>query len=216
MERPKDPTRRDIGRYRFGLDLATVALVVGATAAVASAGVGVASAASQASAQRSANAAAAEQARVTSEYNRRVAENQAAQARQAATVEEENYRRQVRAAQAANRAAIGASGVDMTGSPLLVLMDNASQAEMEAQRIRTAGLSQAAALESQADLESYYGAQAQNAAARQRQQIGQQETAAYIGAGTSLLSSAGQLGYSYYGLKQFGKRPNPDAALGYM
>lgn len=190
------------------MTLGVALLAAGAVAAIASTAVTVVAASQQASAARQANRAAAQQSAVVTDYNVAAAQNQAQQVRNAAAVEEDAYRRTVRRAQAANRAAIGASGVDMSGSPLLVLMDNAEQAEYEAQRIKQAGAQQAATLESQADLENYYGQSAAQAYSREEQAIGRKATGAYVGAGTSLLSSGANLTYSYYSPKLFNQRPS--------
>jgi hypothetical protein len=131
------------------------------------------------------------------EYNADVAEQQAQAARASAAVDEEAAREKARRIQAAARAAYGASGVSQEeGSPLLVLMDNAAQAELEAQRIRYAGELAATGYGNQATLARTQGAQAA--------QAGQ------IGAGISLLSSGASIGYrAYYGMN----RPGDFAAL---
>jgi hypothetical protein len=76
---------------------------------------------------------AGENANKIAQYNAAVSEANAARARQAAqaqaALDESNAKRQVDEA----RAAYAASGVDMTGTPLLVLSDLATQGELQKQ-----------------------------------------------------------------------------------
>jgi hypothetical protein len=130
---------------------------------------------------------AADAAEEAGQYNARLAEQQAAQARDAAALEEEAYRAHAKRVQAANRASIGASGVTTEGSPLLVLMDNAAQAEYEAQRIRYGGAIQAEGLRQRGDLLRFEG----GAATRNLPGV-------YAGAGVSLLGATTRAGGGYY------------------
>ncbi len=119
-------------------------------------------------------------------YNADVAENQAQAARNAAAVDEEASREKARRIQAAARATYGASGASQEeGSPLLVLMDNARQSELEVQRIRYSGELAARGYQNEANRVRYEGAQAAQAGT--------------IGAGISLLSSGASIGTRAYG-----------------
>jgi hypothetical protein len=118
------------------------------------------------------------------DYNQQSADMQAQQARDAAAIAEEEARERNARLQGMARARASASGVVTSeGSPLLVLMDNAAQAELEAQRIRYGGEVRAAGLESESRLQGAYGANARTAGA--------------IGTGVSLLSSASNIGQRY-------------------
>ena len=112
----------------YGADVVTVLAVAGTAAAVASAGVG-AYAASESAAQQ--NAAA--------KFNARVAENNALAERNAALLESDRAREEGQVLRAKQRALIGASGVDESGSPLAVLIETAQQAEREAEIIKYGG-----------------------------------------------------------------------------
>ncbi len=126
-----------------------------------------------------------QQAQKAARYNSQVADIEAQQAKDAAAIQESNYREETRHRQAAARAARGATGVTTEGSPLLVLMDSAQQAELEAQRIKYGGEVAATGYQSQAAYQRYAGRQAAQAGA--------------YGAGVSLLGSAASGAKAYYG-----------------
>lgn len=108
-----------------------------------------------------------------------IAGQQAAQARQQAAAREEDFRRNQSRVLAARRAALGASGVDpQAGSPLLVAEDFASEAELQAFRIRAGGEVTATRAEQQANLLRFQG----DAAAR----------AGFTRGGALLVSGAGK------------------------
>lgn len=103
------------------------------------------------------------------------AENQAIAARQAAAVREQQSRERLDRVRAIARARASASGIiSSEGSPLLILLENARQAEFEAQLIRYGGEVQAQAAGQEAQLRLFGSRSAQRAG--------------MIGAGTSLLS----------------------------
>ena len=138
------------------------------TAAIIIAAVGVALAAG-------ASAYGIQQQRQATQYNRKVAENQALSARQAAQANADDRRDKLRRVLAQQRANIGGSNVEGSlGSPLLVQIDSARQAELEALRIQHGGEQAALGFETQAAYAKYAGRQAQVASGAQ--------------AGTSLLS----------------------------
>jgi hypothetical protein len=150
-----------------------------------SAAIAIAIAAAAAAGTAATTIVAAEQQSKAATYNAQVADLQAQQAQDAAKLEEEAFRDRAKRIQAQNRAEIGASGVSFEGSPLLVLMENASMAEYEAQRIKYSGGARAAGFQSEAALQRFGASQA--------------KTAGLVGAGTSLLSSSGSIAGAYYG-----------------
>ena len=151
------------------------AAIIGAVAAVASTAVTVYS-----------TNQAGQQQQAASKYNAKVAANQAEAARNAAAVRAQQAALQHRRVAASNVAAAGSSGVEVAaGSPLLVLADEAMQADLEQQRIRYGG-----------DLE----ASTQRANERLFRFQGQQARAAGgLRAGTTLLSGASAFATRYGG-----------------
>ena len=121
-------------------------------------------------------------------YQSRVAENQAKAARDAAAVAEQQSRARSDRIRASARARAAASGIEAgEGSPLLVMLDNARQAELEAQLVRYSGEVQGRFYESESKLRTFEGRVARRAA--------------NIGAGTTLLSGVAQgasIGAGYY------------------
>ena len=108
-------------------------------------------------------------------YQAQQQENQAQAARNAAAVQEARSRERNERIMALARARAGASGIVSTeGSPLLVMLENARQAELEAQLIRYGGEIQAGFLEGESRLSTFRGRNARRAG--------------NIGAGTTLLS----------------------------
>ena len=118
-------------------------------------------------------------------FNSAMANQQAKQARDVAKIKEENYREQVRRHMATMRAQYSASGVTMEGTPLMVMMDSAREAERDAQRIRYGGELESWAYEGESGLQKMIGKQAYKAG--------------MVGAGTSLLSGASRAYGMYYG-----------------
>lgn len=113
-------------------------------------------------------------------YNATMAKANASAARYQAAEEEKRLRVASRKQIGAMRAAYGASGVAMTGSPLDVLEESAYTAELDALNIRHAGELRALGLNAEAKLQGYYGRAAQ--------------VSSGIGAASSLLRG----GYDYY------------------
>jgi len=134
--------------------------------------VAVVSAGVSAYSQYSAGENAAEEA----DYNAKVAEQNALAEKDKASYDENIHRDNVRKLLSTQRALYGKSGVDMTGSPLLVMEDTAAKSEIDALAIRHGGDIAAAQQRSAATLSKMRGKNAQ--------------TAGYIGAGSSLLSGA--------------------------
>lgn len=114
-----------------------------------------------------------QQASRAAKYNARVAENNAIAARQTAEFEEARQRQRASRVLASQRAALGASGVALEGSPLLAMADSAEQAELDALAIRYSGSVEEARHKSQA--------------AADRLQASAARRAGYFGAATSLL-----------------------------
>lgn len=113
-------------------------------------------------------------------FNAQVSEQNAQIVRQQAAEEESRARREGRRLLGRQRAAIGASGIQVEGSPLDVLADTAAELELDALTVRHRGLLEALGLTQQASLDR---ARARSA-----------RTAGFIGAGASLLSGAAEFG----------------------
>lgn len=156
---------------------AETAAAIGFTFAEAAAVAGTAASAAGTAVSVYAAAAQGQRAREADRYNAKVAQSQAAAAQQSAAVQEAAIRERNQRVQASARAALGESGITTEGSPLLVLMDNARQAELEARLTRAEGDRAAAGYQSQSRLLNYYG--------------GQAASAGYLQAGTTLLTGAG-------------------------
>lgn len=108
-------------------------------------------------------------------FQARVAEQQAAFARQRSARQEAVFRRDVKRFKGTQRALLAKSGVRVgEGSPLLLQEETAARAELEALTIRAGGDITSARLRQQAILERMAGRSAR--------------TAGFIGAGASLLS----------------------------
>jgi len=145
-----------------------MALGLGTSIALASAGLSALGAISQG---RAANKQA--------EFQAKVQEQQAQRNRDIAEVEEKDFRRSQSQLLAQRRAALGASGVEQgTGTPLLAAEDFAGETELQARRIRAGGNVGASRLEQQAGLT--------RAAGRSSQQRG------LFRGGSSLLSGIGR------------------------
>lgn len=127
------------------------------------------------------------QQKKAADYNASLANEQAANAREAARIKEETYRKQTTRHLASMRAAYGARGVSMEGTPLLALMDSAKEAELDALRIRRGGEMDSNAFEGEAGLYRMMGKQAYSAG--------------LMGAGTSLLGGASSVS-RYYAAKK--------------
>lgn len=111
------------------------------------------------------------------EYNARIAEQNAVLARQQAAEDERKFRSAMRTHIGDQRAAIGASGIQLEGSPMEVLQDTAARAEEDALNIRRQGDLKAYGFQSEAALQRYQG------------EAGM--TGAMFGAAGTLLSAAG-------------------------
>ena len=127
---------------------------------------------------------AADSERRASNYNADVMDQEAFAAKDKAKAEEDAHRESVKRILSTQRALFAKSGVDMSGSPLLVMEDTARQGELDALTIRYGGDVAAARARSQANLMRMQGAD--------------KMTAGYIGAGTTLLTGATQMGMSFY------------------
>jgi hypothetical protein len=86
-------------------------------------------------------------------YNAKISENNALAAKQQAAADEDRQRRLSVQAIGAQRAAYGASGVSLEGSPLDILEQSAYNAELDAQTIRWQGEVAAAGYGNQAILD---------------------------------------------------------------
>lgn len=111
------------------------------------------------------------------EYNAKLAEQSAEQAKVKAAYDEAAHRENVAKFISSQRAEYGKSGVEMSGSPLLVIKDTIAKSELDALAIRYGGEIEARQLRSKGA-----GLRAEGQTAR---------TAGYLGAGSSLLTGAG-------------------------
>lgn len=177
MSAPRIRGHRRAGRLEahselrhFGLSVAAIAAIVTAAAAVA----GGATTAIMSS----------QQAQATSEYNEEIASQQAELARRAGKAAEADTREQNARLMALQRAQLGDSGIDSgEGTPLLLLLDSAANAEVEAQRARYTGKV------------NEQGAMAN--AGLFRLQKDQAIVRGGVGVGTSLLTGAANAGGAY-------------------
>jgi hypothetical protein len=117
--------------------------------------------------------------KAAADYNARMALNNAAQTRVQAAEEERRSRIMARKQIGSMRAGYAKSGVTMEGSPLDVLEESASTAELDALTIRHGGEVKAQAFENEARLESWKGKQAR--------------TQGYLTAASSLLGTGAKM-----------------------
>lgn len=123
------------------------------------------------------------QQKAMSEYNAAVARQEAEAIKEATAYEELRQKEQAKKLRGRQLALYGKSGVLMEGTPLEVMEETAAQAELDTLAIRRAGATSASRQESQAQLDIIRGRSA--------------ERAGYYGAGTSLLTGAGQIASAY-------------------
>ena len=141
---------------------------------------------------------ASEQQEAALKAQSRQERNRAQAARDAAAVAEFQARERSDRIRATARARAAASGIDPTeGSPLLIELENARQAEYDAQLIRYGGEVQSGYLGQEARLMTFRG--------RQARQAGN------IGAGVSLLGGVAKAGAIYAGSSP-GTSPGGDAS----
>lgn len=119
------------------------------------------------------------------DYNAQMARNNAQEARNQAAEEERRSRVQSRQVIGSQRAAAGASGVQLEGSALDSIEESAANGELDALTIRHGGQAKAANYESEAQLENYKGKQAR---------IG-----GYVGGASALLKSGSKIAGSGMG-----------------
>jgi len=130
-------------------------------------------------------------ASAAAEYNAKVAEADAIvadqnrqNAIQTAAIAAEDKRRENRRVMASIRSSYGASGASMEGSPLDVLMDSATEGELDAQRIEQEGRARGR----EAGM-AVMGAQ--RSATLSRMEARNSRASGWLGAGSSLLSATG-------------------------
>jgi hypothetical protein len=97
------------------------------------------------------------------EFNAKIQEDDAVAAERKAKYDEEIHRERVKQFISQQRAAIGKSGVQIEGSPLLATIDAAEKGEMDALAIRHGGQVSANRFRSQAQLSRLQGQQARKA-----------------------------------------------------
>jgi len=114
----------------------------------------------------------------TAEYNAALARRDADIEKQRAEFEEAQHRRRVGRFKGRQQALFAKAGVQLEGSPLLVMEETAAEAELEALAIRRGGEIKASRFMAEAGLRQYTGKQ--------------KKRTAYIRAGASLLTGAGE------------------------
>jgi purine-nucleoside phosphorylase len=129
-------------------------------------------------------------------YNSKVAKRQAEAEQRAATFESKQAKRKAETILARQRALIGASGVEMEGSPLLVAEDTAAELATELTNIRLTGERRVQTFRSQSILDVSKASAAKTKAAGYGR-------AAVISAGSSLLQGGAQAGYMGYQMGVF-------------
>lgn len=164
--------------------IATVLLIVGAVAAAGTAAAAIGK---------------GQQEAKTADFNARAAEQNAALALQAAQVREQQQRFADRRVLARIKAATGASGIQLVGSPLEVLEESAAQAELDALLIRHEGAIEARGFKIEAAI--------------QRQRGKEAKRAGIIKAGTTLLTAAASLGQQIPGGTPSARPGLPQAAV---
>lgn len=141
---------------------------------------------------------AAADAKRQAEYNQKVADMQAKDAINRGNIEMEKQRMKTEQVKGAQRAAMGAAGVDSTsGSFANVLLDTATMGEKDAQTIRTNALREAWGYENQAE---EYGMEADAA-----------ERAGTMNAFGTVLTGGSKIGKS---MGWFDPAPSPNASSG--
>lgn len=99
----------------------------------------------------------AQTAKAVGRYNQQLGERSAGIARGQTAAEITRQQRHARRVQGAARAAAGASGVTMEGSPLDVLEDNATQAELDTLTLKYRGELRAQGYEQAGSMERFKG-----------------------------------------------------------
>lgn len=150
------------------------ALAVAAVASVASTAVTAASAIGQ-----------GKFAEGMGEYNAAMSEDQAKNARAAADLKEQQHREQTKSLLSSQRAAVGASGIDLEGSSVSFMEETAADAELDSLLIRHSGTVE----------EAQYRAQA----AADRAEGKAAKRAGYISATASVLNGASKVASMYAG-----------------
>ena len=128
-------------------------------------------------------------------FNSKVAKRQAEAEATAARFESKQAKKRAKALKGRQRALIGASGVEVEGSPLLVQEDTAAELATEVANIRVTGQRRVKRFESQSILDI----SAASAAKARARGFGQ---AADIGAGATILQGAGQAGFTAKRLRE--------------
>ena len=116
-------------------------------------------------------------------YNAAVAERDAETARLNAEYEAGVQRKETQKLLGRQRALYGKSGVTLEGSPLLLMAETAAEGELDALMIERGGKMRAQGYRSEATLSRMKGSAAKRAG--------------YYGAGSTLLTGAGQAAYQY-------------------
>lgn len=133
-------------------------------------------------------AAQAKQKAAWLDYNAKVAKREAEAERKAADFEATQHTRATKQLLARQRVLIGASGVTMEGSPLLMAEDTAAQLAIEGANIRTTGARRVGAWTSRSILDTSMAKAARASASGYK-------TAGYLRAGSSILQGGAGIAY---------------------
>lgn len=148
----------------------------------------------------------AEQQALLQERTQRIAPSQAAQERAAAAFEAGQLERQAQHAQARQRALVGASGVELSGSPLMAYLDNVRQHELEANVARYGGEMRARQVQDEAQLAGFQARQLRQSGRLALTQGGMQASSAArtgaFSAGATLLTGAASAADRYTRLQR--------------
>ena len=130
-------------------------------------------------------------------YNAKVAQREKESQDAANLFASKQQKKKSEALLARQRSLIGASGVEMEGSPLLVMEDTAAELAKEEENLRLTGQRKSQAYASQSILDISKASAAKSAAAGYGK-------SAIIGAGGSILQGAASAGYQGYMMKNKG------------
>lgn len=133
-------------------------------------------------------AAQAKQEAAWHDYNAKVAKREAEAERKAAEFESTQHAKAAKQLLARQRALVGASGVTMEGSPLLVAEDTAAQLALEGANIRMTGARRVGAWTSRSILDTSMAKAARASAPGYK-------TAGYLRAGSSILQGGAGIAY---------------------
>ncbi len=171
-----------------------------APVATSAVGAAVSASSSVASGQMQANAAMAnaQSQKQAYEYNAQVAKQNAVASLQAADADAMQQARVNSLRHGKLITQVMAQGVQMTGTPLLILDEDTAQGKLEEEKIKHKGLVEATNYGNQATLQRYYGQQAEVSGVNQANAAIYQGQAGATSAGVSLLGTIGGAAGNYF------------------